>query len=155
MPIQPPQLDDLRYDRTVEDLVRRIPVHTPEWTDVNESDPGRTLIELLAYLTEQIGYRLNRVPEKNQIELLKLLCRRAGQSYLWLGLDYNPDRDAGFRGVRVTLTVQLDDDEQPSLVTTEECGPVTVGQEAPAPVNWLWYYDADARDVKQVPGRID
>src|SRR5262249_51891884 len=73
MPIVPPQLDDLRYDRTVEELVRRIPVHTPEWTDVNESDPGQTFIELVAYLAEQIGYRLNRLPEKNQIELLKLL----------------------------------------------------------------------------------
>src|SRR4051812_18858401 len=73
MPIEAPRLDDLRYDRTVEELVRRIPTYAPEWTDHNASDPGITLIQLFAYLAEQIGYRLNRVPEKNHIELLKLL----------------------------------------------------------------------------------
>ena len=73
MPIQSPRLDDLRYDRIVEELIRRIPVHTPEWTDHNDSDPGITLIQLFAHLTELTGYRLNRVPEKNHIELLKLL----------------------------------------------------------------------------------
>src|SRR5690349_12380825 len=73
MPIEPPKLDDLRYDRVVEDLIRRIPVYAPEWTDHNDSDPGITLIQLFGHLAEQIGYRLNRVPEKNHVELLKLL----------------------------------------------------------------------------------
>jgi hypothetical protein len=73
MPIQSPQLDDLRYDAVVQQLLRRIPVYAPEWTDWNDSDPGVTLIQLFAYLAEQVGYRLNQVPEKNYIELLKLL----------------------------------------------------------------------------------
>jgi len=73
MPIQSPQLDDLRYDAVVQSLLRRIPVYTPEWTDWNDSDPGVTLLQLFAYLAEQVGYRLNQVPEKNHIELLKLL----------------------------------------------------------------------------------
>jgi predicted phage baseplate assembly protein len=73
MPIQPPNLDDLRYDRVVEELLRRIPAYAPEWTDWNDTDPGVTLIQLFAYLAEQVGYRLNQVPEKNHVELLKLL----------------------------------------------------------------------------------
>ena len=73
MPVQSPNLDDLRYQAVRDDLVRRIPVHAPEWTDFNESDPGITLIELFAILAEQVGFRLNQVPEKNYIELLKLL----------------------------------------------------------------------------------
>src|SRR5271167_4304450 len=73
MPIQSPNLDDLRYERIVEDLLRRIPAYAPEWTDFNDSDPGVTLIQLFAYLAEQVGYRLNCVPEKNYVELLKLL----------------------------------------------------------------------------------
>src|SRR5499427_854449 len=73
MPIQSPQLDDLRYDGIVQQLLRRIPVYAPEWTDWNDSDPGVTLIQLFAHLAEQVGYRLNQVPEKNYIELLKLL----------------------------------------------------------------------------------
>ena len=66
MPITPPVLDDLTYDEIVTDLVRRIPVYAPEWTDHNESDPGIALIELFAHLGEMIGYRLNRVPELGQ-----------------------------------------------------------------------------------------
>src|SRR5215467_5749283 len=73
MPIQSPQLDDLRYDAVVQQLQRRIPVYAPEWTDWNDSDPGVTQIQLFAYLAEQVGYRLNQIPEKNYIELLKLL----------------------------------------------------------------------------------
>jgi hypothetical protein len=73
MPIQSPQLDDLRYDAVVERLLRRIPVYTPEWTDWNDSDPGITMVQLVATVAEQVGYRLNQLPEKNYIELLKLL----------------------------------------------------------------------------------
>src|SRR3954463_4395800 len=73
MPIQSPQLDDLRYDAVVQQLLRRIPVYAPAWTDWNDSDPGVTLIQLFSSLAEQVGYRLNQVPEKNYIELLKLL----------------------------------------------------------------------------------
>src|SRR5262245_52551220 len=73
MPIQSPQLDDLRYDAVVQTLLRRIPVYSPEWTDWNDSDPGVTLIQLFSYLAEQVGYRLNQVPEKTHVELLKLL----------------------------------------------------------------------------------
>jgi hypothetical protein len=73
VPIQSPQLDDLRYDTLVQQLMRRIPVYTPEWTDWNDSDPGITMIQLVAQVCEQVGYRLNQVPEKNYVELLKLL----------------------------------------------------------------------------------
>jgi len=43
---RPPQLDDRSYDDLRRELVRRIPVHSPEWTDHNPSDPGLTLLEL-------------------------------------------------------------------------------------------------------------
>ncbi len=273
MPINPPQLDDLRFERIREELVRRIPVHAPEWTDHNESDPGITLIQLFAYLAEQVGYRLNRVPEKNHVELLKLLgvrlrTARAARTrlafllsapattegfllaagaraaategeepptfetdvdldmvpaqpvalvstrgetlwdlldgqppptdeelemevtaeaspwhavvwdgekpelkdmplepielfpdpthpYLWVGLDFNAALDAGFRGVRVTLHVQLDDDERPDLEAAERCEtPVSV-EPAPEPVNWLHYFDAEEEALERLPGRID
>jgi predicted phage baseplate assembly protein len=73
MPIQSPILDDLRYDTVVQQLLRRIPVYTPEWTEWNDSDPGVTFLQLVAQVAEQVGYRLNQVPEKNHVELLKLL----------------------------------------------------------------------------------
>ena len=73
MPIELPQLDDITFDRTVAELERRIAVYAPEWTDRNASDPGIALIQLFAYLAEQVGWRLNRVPESAQVELLKIL----------------------------------------------------------------------------------
>jgi hypothetical protein len=283
MPIQSPQLDDLRYDAVVEQLLRRIPVYTPEWTDWNDSDPGVTLIQLFATLAEQVGYRLNQVPEKNYIELLKLLgielqpalaatsrigvflsdptvvegftvdapsrfmgkgstpaifesdvnvdlvpaepavlvttrnpylwdllrlddiggrepaptdaqlpkqvptpdCRwltvawdgkkPAGKDmplapvvmlptsatgvahpYLWVGLKCNYDRDAGFAGVTVTLTVQFDDDEQPDPRADILCAPITAaGETQPPAIDWLAYWDTDRQTMVQVPGRID
>jgi len=73
VPIVSPNLDDLTYAKVRDALVRRIPTVAPEWTNHNDSDPGITLIQLFASLAEQIGYRLNRVPEKNYLEFLKLI----------------------------------------------------------------------------------
>ena len=73
MPLIPPTVNDLTYD-VVEPMLReRIPQVAPEWTDHNNSDPGITLIQLFEHLSEQLGYRLNRVPEKTYVEFLKLV----------------------------------------------------------------------------------
>jgi len=67
-------LDDLQFQRDLVDVARRRIIHyCPEWTDYNLSDPGITLIELFAWMTEMITYRLNRVPEKNYIKFLDML----------------------------------------------------------------------------------
>jgi predicted phage baseplate assembly protein len=73
VPIDSPQLDDLSYAKLRDLLVRRIPTVAPEWTDHNDSDPGIALVQLFAFAAEQVGYRLNRVPEKNYVEFMKLL----------------------------------------------------------------------------------
>jgi len=73
MPIQPPSLDDRRFDDLVEDLIARIPAHTPEWTHPRLGDPGRTLIELFAWLGDALLYRANLVPERQRLVFLKLL----------------------------------------------------------------------------------
>jgi hypothetical protein len=73
MALESPILDDRRFEDLVKEVRARIPRYTPEWTDHNLSDPGITLIQLFAWLGEIILYRLNRVPEKNYIEFLKLI----------------------------------------------------------------------------------
>src|SRR5207253_6581267 len=45
----------------------------PEWTDHNVHDPGVTLIELFAWMTEQVIFRLNRVPDNLYVRFLDLL----------------------------------------------------------------------------------
>ncbi len=73
MPIRPPALDDRSFDDLVADLVRRIPAHTPEWTNPREGDPGRTLIDLFAWLADTILYRANLIPERQRLAFLRLL----------------------------------------------------------------------------------
>jgi predicted phage baseplate assembly protein len=73
MPITPPVLDDRGYDDLVRDLVARIPAHTPEWTNPRPGDPGRTLIELFAWLGDALLYRANRVPDRQRLAFLRLV----------------------------------------------------------------------------------
>lgn len=71
--IPSPKLDDRQFQDIVDEALRLIPRYAPEWTNHNPSDPGITLVELAAWMTDQILYRLNRVPEKNYIAFLNLL----------------------------------------------------------------------------------
>ncbi|MBD2503800.1 baseplate J/gp47 family protein [Anabaena azotica] len=73
MPIELPNLDDRTYDDLVQEALSLIPSYAPDWTNYNPSDPGITLIELFAYLSEMLIYRLNRVTDTNQYAFLKLL----------------------------------------------------------------------------------
>ena len=67
------QLDDRTFQDLVSEARTRITQSCPEWTDHNVSDPGVTLIELFAWMTEMVIYRLNRVPDKLHVALLDLL----------------------------------------------------------------------------------
>ncbi len=73
MPLVIPTLDDRKYQELLDEALARIPVHTPEWTNFNRSDPGVTLIEIFAFMTENLLYRSNQIPERNRKKFLKLL----------------------------------------------------------------------------------
>ena len=73
MPLAPPPIDDRRFGQLVEETLARARVHTPEWTNFNQGDPGVTLVQLFSFLTESLLYRANRIPERNRIRFLQLL----------------------------------------------------------------------------------
>jgi predicted phage baseplate assembly protein len=73
MPLPSPILDDRSFAQLAAELRARIPVYNPGWTDHNESDPGITLLELFAFLGENLLYRFNQVPEATYLEFLRLL----------------------------------------------------------------------------------
>lgn len=73
MPITVPFLDNRRYKDFVADSINRIPIHNPEWTNFNQSDPGVTLIEVFAFLTESLLFRANQSPERMHKKFLQLL----------------------------------------------------------------------------------
>lgn len=73
MPLPAPILDDRSWQQLQSELVERIPVYTPEWTDLHASDPGITLLDLFAFLGENLLYRFNQIPETTRHEFLRLL----------------------------------------------------------------------------------
>jgi predicted phage baseplate assembly protein len=73
VPIKPPALDDRRHDDLVAELLARIPAHTPEWTHPRPGDPGRTLIDLFAWLADTVLYRANLIPERQRLAYLRLV----------------------------------------------------------------------------------
>jgi hypothetical protein len=73
MSLEPPNLDDRRYQDILTELQQRIPRYAPEWTDWNESDPGTTLLELFAWLGESLAYRLNQVLPASYLKFLQLI----------------------------------------------------------------------------------
>lgn len=75
MPIVVPPIDTRRWEELRDELLARIPSHTPEWTNHGPGDPGVTLLELFAFLGESILYRANRIPERNRLAFLSLLGR--------------------------------------------------------------------------------
>jgi predicted phage baseplate assembly protein len=76
MGFETPRLDDRSFDDLVEEARARISLYTPEWTDHNLSDPGITLIELFAWMTDIVLYRLNRVPDKHFVKFMELIGMR-------------------------------------------------------------------------------
>jgi predicted phage baseplate assembly protein len=67
------ELDDRGFQDLVNEARLRIAQSCPEWTEHNVSDPGVTLIELFAWMTEMVIYRLNRIPDKLHVALMELV----------------------------------------------------------------------------------
>ncbi|WP_042415254.1 putative baseplate assembly protein [Streptacidiphilus anmyonensis] len=76
MPLPVPNLDDRRFQDLVDEAKRLVMQRCPEWTDHNVSDPGVTLIETFAHMTDQLLYRLNQVPDRLYLTFLNLIGLR-------------------------------------------------------------------------------
>jgi predicted phage baseplate assembly protein len=82
-----PNLDDRRFDDLVQEARAWIIAHCPAWTDFNPSDPGVTLVELMAWLTDLTLYRVNRIPDRSFVAFLDLMGvrrRPAEAARTWL-----------------------------------------------------------------------
>lgn len=83
MALEAPNLDDRTFNDLFAEAKSLIPRYAPEWTNHNPSDPGITLLQLFAWMTDILLYRINRVPDKNYIKFLQLL-----------GIELEPGRPA-------------------------------------------------------------
>ncbi|HEY8561389.1 MAG TPA: hypothetical protein VIL74_13515 [Pyrinomonadaceae bacterium] len=129
MPLQIPKIDDRRYQDLLDEALNRIPVHNPEWTNFNRSDPGVTLIELFAFMTESLLYRANLIPERNRKKFLQLL-----------GIPLNPATSA--RGL-----VTFSNERGPQKTVTLDAGLEVAAGEVP-------FRTERALDVLPIEGRV-
>jgi hypothetical protein len=95
MPLQAPNLDDRQFADIVAQAKTLIPRYAPEWTNFNDSDPGITLVQLFAWMTDILIYRLNQVPDLNYVKFLQLL-----------GIELSPAQPAK---VQLTFTLARSD----------------------------------------------
>lgn len=107
--IPSPKLDDREFDDIVAEAISLIPRYAPDWTNHNPSDPGITLIELAAWMTDLILYRLNRVPEKNYVAFLNLLGiklkpPRAARALVQFQLVEGANKQRVVKGTQVATT---------------------------------------------------
>ena len=72
IPLSAP-IDDIDFDALVEIARSNLPTLAPEWTDYNYSDPGITLIELLAWIADSQIYSIGRDRVDERMEMASLL----------------------------------------------------------------------------------
>jgi hypothetical protein len=128
-----PILDDRSYQQLRDELVRRIPVYAPEWTDHNASDPGITLIELFAFLGENLLYRFNQIPDATNLAFLRLLQM--------------PLRPAVAARAMVTLTRT---DTSPDKVIVPIGTPLNAGAQAFQSLTEVWAWPLEATAIGRI-----
>src|SRR5487761_1897284 len=125
MALPVPNLDDRRFQDLVDDAKRLVQQRCPEWTDHNVSDPGVTLIELFAWMTDQLLYRVNRVPDRHYVKFLELIGIRLfppsaarGDITFWLS---GPQPDAvRIPGGTQAATIRTETDEAIVFTTLDD-----------------------------------
>jgi hypothetical protein len=64
-------IDSARLQSLVAELKKTVVAQAPAWTDSNDADPGVTLLELFAWLTENLLYRAHDIPERGRNAALR------------------------------------------------------------------------------------
>src|SRR5437870_5815987 len=125
MPLRSPNLDDRTFQQLVDEAKTRIQLNCPSWSDLSPGDPGMVLLEVFAYLTEVMIYRLNRIPEKAYIEFLNLLGLKlqppvAASASLLFTRSRAADQTLDIpKGTRVTTSRTRSGGPPPTFVTAE------------------------------------
>jgi hypothetical protein len=94
MPLQLPDLDNRSYDSLLQEMTAAIPKYTKEWTNLNPSEPGMMLLELLVWVVKTLEYRANLVPAEADLNFLNLV---SGTRDVWQNdIEDDPDHLALF-----------------------------------------------------------
>jgi hypothetical protein len=77
------RLNDDQLSRLAAELAARLTEHAPGWTDHNDSDPGVTLLQAFAFLSESLLERANRIPDRARPQIDRTLTFLATLSERW------------------------------------------------------------------------
>ncbi|MEM7019916.1 MAG: putative baseplate assembly protein, partial [Pseudomonadota bacterium] len=123
MSLNAPNLDDRTFQQLVNEMRSRIPTYCDDWTDINLSDPGITLIELFAFMGERLLYRMNQVPELHLRKFLEMLGMQRQEPIeakakvtFWLSKPLDTGEDKWIYNTTAVATQQSETDE--SIVFT-------------------------------------
>ncbi len=125
MPLPLPNLDDRTFEQLVAEATQRIRQSNTAWDDLAPSDPGVVMLEVFAYLTDTMIYRLNRLPSKVYVAFLRLLgVSLHPPSAASVTLQFSRARGADGdivipRGTRVTLQRSGGSSTPPIFMTTQ------------------------------------
>ncbi len=123
MSLHVPKLDDRTFDDLLAEAKRLVHERCPAWTDLSAGDPGTTLLELYAFLTEVMLYRINRLPEKAYIVFLRLIgvqLAPPGAARVILELTRSTGTERRIevpRGTRVSVARTAEGEEPPVFTT--------------------------------------
>lgn len=73
MSIPSPNLDDRSFEQLLDEAKALVARSGCGWTDLSPGDPGAVMLDVFAHLTGLLIYRMNRLPEKVYVELLRLI----------------------------------------------------------------------------------
>lgn len=91
MPLPLPNLDDRRWQDLTQEAITLIPRYAAQWTDFNAHDSGITLMEMLAWVTESLVYRLNQIPDRFKWKFLEFIgYPKRGPLPAWTVLAFQP-----------------------------------------------------------------
>lgn len=108
-----PDLDDRTFDDLLAEGLQIVNSVNSAWTNRNASDPGVTLLELFAFVTETMIFRVNQIREEDLRAFARLLSPDVDDS---AGLEGNDQlRDALRRTQRLDRLVTCHDFEREAL----------------------------------------
>ena len=98
-----PTLSTKDYATLVDELTAAIPKYSDNWTDRNMSDPGMTLLQLLAWLGDASLYRIDAVPTELYLNFAHWLLGASGEAIDLLVRDLERDILRDDRGRAIYL----------------------------------------------------
>ena len=78
MTIPQPKLYTKNFKDISNEMITSVPKYTNKWTNHNPSDPGITILEMLAWIGDTTLYRIDRMPEEANISFLRLVAGASG-----------------------------------------------------------------------------